>query len=178
MRIGRNGDARNVALVPTWTVGVIAVLLLAGGCSNAGDPAETGGGPSSEGGSVSAATPSDGSSGGGGGGYERGGYGDAGDGGGGGGDDQGGGGAALAVTLDNFLFAPATPRVASDETITVVNGTSDTPHTFTVTGEEIDVTVQPDASKDVTIDLPPGSYPFVCRFHEMSGMTGTLAVTG
>lgn len=27
-----------------------------------------------------------------------------------------------------------------------------------------------------TIDLPPGTYPFVCRFHESMGMTGTLVV--
>jgi len=28
----------------------------------------------------------------------------------------------------------------------------------------------------VTIDLAPGTYPFICRFHESQGMTGTLVV--
>jgi plastocyanin len=37
---------------------------------------------------------------------------------------------------------------------------------------------QPGASKDVTINLPAGTYPFVCTFHESQGMKGTLTVTG
>jgi len=28
----------------------------------------------------------------------------------------------------------------------------------------------------VTIDLTPGTYPYVCRFHESMGMTGTLVI--
>jgi len=159
---------------------MIAALILAGACSNADDPAGSGGGASPEGGTPSAATsPSGGSSGGGGGGSGRGGYGGGGygDGGTGGGGDQVRADAALTLTQNHYLFVPAAPTVAAGETITVVNGTPDTPHTFTVTAEGIDVTVQPDASKDVTIDLPAGSYAIVCRFHEMSGMTGTLTVT-
>jgi plastocyanin len=30
----------------------------------------------------------------------------------------------------------------------------------------------------VTIDLAPGTYAFLCRFHASSGMKGTLTVTG
>jgi plastocyanin len=32
-------------------------------------------------------------------------------------------------------------------------------------------------SRDVTIDLNPGTYDFFCRFHEGRGMRGTLTVT-
>ena len=32
------------------------------------------------------------------------------------------------------------------------------------------------SAQDVTIDLAPGTYPFICRFHEGQGMTGTLVV--
>jgi hypothetical protein len=52
-----------------------------------------------------------------------------------------------------------------------------TPHTFTVQGTKIDVTNDGGASQDVTIDLKPGTYPFLCRFHQSLGMTGTLVVT-
>jgi plastocyanin len=81
------------------------------------------------------------------------------------------------VTQANYTFAPSTPKVAPDDTITIENSTPDTPHTFTVDGENIDVTVAPGTSQDVTIDLPAGTYPFFCRFHQSAGMTGTLKVT-
>jgi len=68
-------------------------------------------------------------------------------------------------------------------TITVKRGTtleldnvSNTAHTFTVTGQNIDVETQPGQTSQVTIDLAPGSYPFFCRFHQSLGMTGTLVV--
>jgi plastocyanin len=75
-----------------------------------------------------------------------------------------------------LVFDPATFSVKTGDTITVSNvGTF--PHTFTVTGQSIDVTNSAGASQDVTIDLPPGTYPFICRFHQSSGMKGTLTVT-
>ena len=46
----------------------------------------------------------------------------------------------------------------------------------TVTGTDIDVSNDAMSSQDVTIDLAPGIYPFICRFHESQGMTGTLVV--
>ena len=68
-------------------------------------------------------------------------------------------------------------------TITVKRGTtleldnvSNTAHTFTVTGQNIDVETQPGQTSQVTIDLAPGTYPFICRFHQSLGMTGTLVV--
>jgi len=33
-------------------------------------------------------------------------------------------------------------------------------------------------SATVKIDLPAGTYPFICTFHVGSGMKGTLTVTG
>jgi plastocyanin len=75
-----------------------------------------------------------------------------------------------------FVFDPSTFSVKTGDTITVSNvGTN--PHTFTVTGQSIDVTNSPGTSQDVTIDLAPGTYPFICKFHVSSGMKGTLTVT-
>lgn len=76
---------------------------------------------------------------------------------------------------NSFAFMPSTMTVTRGTTLMLKN-VSDTVHTFTVTGQGIDVETQPGQTSQVTIDLKPGSYPFVCRFHESLGMTGTLVV--
>jgi plastocyanin len=75
-----------------------------------------------------------------------------------------------------FVFSPAELTVKEGDTVTVTNvGTA--AHTFTVTNQSIDITNDPGKSTGVAIDLPPGTYPFICRFHAQLGMTGTLTVT-
>jgi plastocyanin len=86
-----------------------------------------------------------------------------------------GGGGGITVTQQNFSFTPPEVTVESGEDITVTNGNPSTPHTFTV--EDIDVTNEGGQSTEVRIELDPGTYDFVCRFHESQGMTGTLIVT-
>jgi plastocyanin len=91
----------------------------------------------------------------------------------------GGGGSSggpVTVSQANFSFSPSTFTVKSGDTITVKNTTSSTQHTFTITGQTVDVTMDPGTSQKVKISLPPGSYPFICRFHASQGMTGTLTV--
>ena len=150
--------------------GAAALVLLLASC---GERANTG--PASGGGGMGGATTGSGSPAGGayGGGGEssRGGYGGY------GGQSTGGGGSSVAtVGQVNFSFDPAEIAVKSGATITVDNTSPGTPHTFTIPGSDIDVTNDGGASQDVKIDLPPGTYEFVCRFHESSGMTGTLTV--
>ena len=148
--------------------GAAALVLLLAAC---GERANTG--PASGGGSTGGAatgSPAGGAYGGGGE-SSRGGYG------GGGGQSTGGGGSSVAtVGQVNFSFDPAEIAVKSGATITVDNTSPGTPHTFTIPGSDIDVTNDGGASQDVKIDLPPGTYEFVCRFHESSGMTGTITV--
>jgi plastocyanin len=159
------------------TVALTAVLILSAvACSNEGSSTVSGGGLYG-GGSPSTAPSASSSGSGAGGGYGHGSYGNGGGGNGGGGGAQSGGRSALTVTQTDYVFTPSTPKVASGDTVTISNGTPSTPHTFTVTGEDIDVEVDPQSSTDVKVDLPPGTYPFICRFHEASGMTGTLTVT-
>jgi plastocyanin len=76
-----------------------------------------------------------------------------------------------------LIFSPSTISVKAGATLTIKNVGS-VPHTFTVTGQGIDVTNDTGQTHQVTVNLPAGTYPFVCRFHEGSGMTGTLTVTG
>jgi plastocyanin len=147
--------------------GGLALALLGAACGNTGsDGANAGAG----GAATSAATT--GSSGGG-----R--YGSGYGGGGGTSDGSGSGGAGasvLTLTQVNYQFTPATITVNNGDTITVSDTTPSTPHTFTITGTDIDAANDPMSSQDVTIDLAPGTYDFFCRFHKSQGMTGTLVV--
>jgi plastocyanin len=76
---------------------------------------------------------------------------------------------------NGYTFAPSTVTVNRRQLITVDN-VSQVPHTFTVTGHGIDVETQSGKTSQITIDLPPGTYPFICRFHVSLGMKGTLVV--
>jgi plastocyanin len=75
-----------------------------------------------------------------------------------------------------LVFSPDTLSVKTGATLTVKNVGS-VPHTFTISGQGVDVTNDTGQIHQVTISLSPGTYPFICRFHESSGMTGTLTVT-
>jgi plastocyanin len=75
-----------------------------------------------------------------------------------------------------LVFSPNTLSVKKGAAVTIKNVGS-VAHTFTITGQGIDITNDVGQTHQVTISLAPGTYPFVCRFHEGSGMTGTLTVT-
>ena len=75
------------------------------------------------------------------------------------------------------MFSPATLTVTKGQTIDVKNvGT--VAHTFTIRGRGIDVVNQAGQSQNVVINLPPGTYTFICNFHVNLGMQGTLIVKG
>ena len=137
-------------------LGFVVLALVGAACGKAATASEGGGSSSGSGSGTS--TGSSGASGG----------------------SGGGGGGMMATTVlegpDNgFTFSPSTVKVTQGQTITLVN-VSDAAHTFTVTGQGIDIETMPGKTAKVTIDLPPGTYPFVCRFHESMGMKGTLVV--
>jgi plastocyanin len=90
---------------------------------------------------------------------------------------SGGGTASLTVAQVDFRFMPETFTVKSGSTIAVHDATPRTPHTFTIEGKGINVVNNPGQTQTVAINLPPGTYPFICTFHQASGMKGTLTVT-
>jgi plastocyanin len=137
-------------------VAAAALTLLAAACGSSSSPASSG---SSSGGTTSSAPA-----------------GTTGTGGGGTTTSGGSGASTDTISQANYMFTPSKPSVKSGATVTVKNTTTDTPHTFTITGQNIDVTVQPGKTAKVKIDLPPGTYPFSCSFHQSLGMTGTLTV--
>jgi plastocyanin len=85
--------------------------------------------------------------------------------------------ADVSVSLNNYLFDPGTVKVGMSDVVAVRNDNARTPHTFTVVGEDVDLELAQLTTETVTIDLAPGTYELICRFHESLGMTGTLKVS-
>jgi plastocyanin len=84
--------------------------------------------------------------------------------------------AGATVTMRDNVFVPADPVVAPGEIQLVNEGES--PHTFTVEGEDVDVQVEAGQTATETIDLASGTYTFFCEFHRAQGMEGTLTIGG
>ena len=96
---------------------------------------------------------------------------------GGGGDDGGapdGGEASSTVTVRDNAFAPADPVIGAGDVELVNEGES--PHTFTIEGEDVDVEVAAGETATATVDVAAGTYTLFCRFHRSSGMETTLTV--
>jgi plastocyanin len=93
---------------------------------------------------------------------------------------SGGGGGGNSATIDaganGFVFTPSTVSITEGGKLTVKNAGT-VPHTFTIQSQDINEVMQPGQSAKITISLAPGTYPFVCTFHQSSGMTGTLTIT-
>ena len=85
--------------------------------------------------------------------------------------------ADVSVSLNNYLFDPGTVKVNEGDVVAVRNGNARTPHTFTVVAEDVDLELAPLTTETVTIELAPGTYELICRFHESLGMTATLKVS-
>ncbi len=85
-------------------------------------------------------------------------------------------GAATLVMRDDE-FVPSEFTIQAGSQITLQNE-GQAPHTFTVDGQNVDHEVQAGETETESLELEPGTYDFVCRFHEAAGMTGTLTVEG
>jgi plastocyanin len=85
--------------------------------------------------------------------------------------------ADVEASVNNYLFDPDPVEVASGDVLSVRNGNTKTPHTFTVVGQDVDLELGPLETETIEITLEPGTYDLICRFHESLDMTGTLIVT-
>jgi plastocyanin len=78
----------------------------------------------------------------------------------------------LAVTIENFEFAPSCFTASASQSISVHNA-DDAVHSFTLQGTEIDVDIAAgETFEGETISgvVEPGSYTLVCTYHpEMKG---------
>lgn len=164
---------RKILTATAMILGLVAASCASDGSSSGAGGYGGGGSAVASGGGSGAASPTATATEGGG----RYGYGSGGGSGSGSGGGDGGGPVTGSVVAANYAFTPSNVTVASGTSIEVKNSTPQTPHTFTVTGEDIDVALDPQSTSKVTIDLPPGTYAFECRYHAGSGMKGTLIVT-
>lgn len=153
-------------------LGLVAVMVLAACAKDDVTPAAGGSGGSVDQSSASSPDASSANSGGG-----RYGYGSGGGGGGSGGSGEDISKADAVVKASDFQFSPGTVTIESGEVLGIANSSAATAHTFTIDSEGIDEALDPGSSTSLTIDLAPGRYPFICRYHESTGMTGTLVVT-
>ena len=85
---------------------------------------------------------------------------------------------ASEITMTEYSFDPSDPTVAAGDTLDVVND-GEIPHNLTVEGSDLATSdLEGGASEDLTVDLDPGEYEFICSIadHAAQGMTGTLTV--
>jgi plastocyanin len=78
------------------------------------------------------------------------------------------------VTLADFSFTPSCTAAAPGATLSITDAGA-IPHTFTVKGTSVDVTIAAGETKQVTLmGVAAGTYAVVCRFHP--NMVGSLKV--
>jgi plastocyanin len=82
---------------------------------------------------------------------------------------------ATTVELSDFAFRPNCLSADGGATITLEN-TGDAPHTFTLTGTDVDNNVDAGASVEVSLSgLEPGTYAVTCTLHPQMEATLTVA---
>jgi plastocyanin len=87
-------------------------------------------------------------------------------------------GGTINLEAKDNEFAPKDLTAKAGDITIAVKNTGVGPHTFTNADLGADQNV--DAGKSTEIKLTgvkPGTYKFVCKYHESLGMTGTLTVT-
>jgi plastocyanin len=86
-------------------------------------------------------------------------------------------GAVFKLVQQNFAFHPKCVKVKSAQSMSIQNKDS-VLHNITIPGTPVNVDIQPGTTfNGESAHLAPGTYPFFCKFHKSSGMTGTLVVT-
>jgi iron uptake system component EfeO len=87
------------------------------------------------------------------------------------------------MAASEFTFGPSTVTTRAGKTTFVVTNTGSVEHEFEILrGDQVIDEVEglvPGLSRELTVDLAPGAYTYVCRLsgHEEAGMRGTLTVT-
>jgi plastocyanin len=89
-------------------------------------------------------------------------------------------GAKFEVEIDDFYFEPTFIDAPAGAKLTLeLKNEGKTTHTFTSTALNVDQTLSPGQSMDVSVTVPggAGSTEFHCKFHQGQGMQGAFAVT-
>jgi plastocyanin len=82
----------------------------------------------------------------------------------------------VRIAMEDNHFQPSSLSVASGSELELDNE-GQSPHTFTIDGQDVDTQVAAGGQDTITLDLAPGTYAFFCRFHQSLGMKGSITVT-
>ena len=82
----------------------------------------------------------------------------------------------VKVEQDDFYFGPTFIKAKPGATVKVeLENEGANPHTFTIDGTNVDVTVAPGKKQSVEVPLPSsGAVRFYCKFHASQGMQGAF----
>ena len=85
----------------------------------------------------------------------------------------------IDVTAKEMRFSPSTVRVEAGRHAIVVRNGGKLTHTFSLNALGREVTIHPGKTRELSVDLQPGTYRYVCRIldHEGLGMHGVLRVS-
>lgn len=90
----------------------------------------------------------------------------------------------VVVEANEYKFTPSALTVAAGKVTFYVRNAGRTEHEFEIfKGDKVVDEVEglvPGLAKNLTVDLAPGEYTFMCKLsgHDQLGMKGTLTVTG
>ncbi len=85
----------------------------------------------------------------------------------------------LEMELDDFYFEPTTVKAPGGSTAKLMLfNEGDQTHTFTIDSLDVDEELEPDAKKEITVELGADSRTeFYCRFHaESNDMKGSFSL--
>jgi plastocyanin len=88
------------------------------------------------------------------------------------------GGAPAPLTMKDTFFEPLCLAMSSTQQITFTNA-GQAVHNFSIEDQGVDIDVE--AGEELTTEpvgdlVRPGTFRFVCKYHEAQGMVGTLTV--
>ena len=85
---------------------------------------------------------------------------------------------STSISAQDFFFTPSSLTGTAGQKVTIsLTNDGSAAHNFSITDQNVDVTVQPGQSQDIKVTFPEsGSVQFFCSFHQSQGMVGTLAV--
>lgn len=82
----------------------------------------------------------------------------------------------VELELDDFYFEPTFIKAPGESTAMLrLHNEGGAQHTFTIDDLEVDETLEPGATKEITVELGTETrYEFYCRFHADQGMRGAF----
>jgi plastocyanin len=85
-------------------------------------------------------------------------------------------GTSIEVEQDDFYFDPTFIKAKPGTTLTVeLKNEGKAEHNFSISGQNIDMNLEPDKSATVTVTVPAsGNVQFFCKIHQTRGMQGAI----